>query len=37
MDLLTKVKALEQTYRARTGEDRPHHYAESIMPILRPE
>lgn len=32
MDLLTKVKALEQTYKSRNGkEDQPRHHAERIM------
>lgn len=37
MDLLTKVKALEQTYRSRTGEDKPRHFAERIMLLATKE
>lgn len=34
MDLLSKVKALEQTYKSRTGkEDQPRHHAERIMQL----
>ncbi len=38
MDLLTKVKALEQAYKSRDKkEDRPRHYAERIMTLKTKE
>lgn len=38
MDLLTKVKALEQAYKSRNGkEDRPRHYADRIMKLKTKE